>query len=113
MTEQVKWPRSFRKATELPADEVAVIVEALITVLDVMGGDIEAEPGTWLENIGQRHRKGGTTEDAEDDDSAEEDDHSGDPLDFGEGPADDVNGFCVSYGFDQARPIGPDNPEAL
>ena len=32
---------------------------------------------------------------------------------FAEGPADEIGGFCVRYGFDQSRPIGPDNPEML
>ena len=54
----IKWPRSFRKATELPADEVAVIVEQLIAVLDERDGDPDIElsgdeqDGGWPERPG-------------------------------------------------------------
>jgi len=54
----IKWPRSFRGATALPADQVGAIVEALIAELDRRAGDIEAEPGTWTEDLALRRRKG-------------------------------------------------------
>ena len=125
----IKWPRSFRKATELPADEVAVIVEQLIAVLDERDGDPDIELSGDEQDIAwtEWHKRGPSrqrsasretvgsmdSEDEEEDDADEEDDHSGDPLDFAEGPADEIGGFCVRYGFDQSRPIGPDNPEML
>jgi len=156
----IKWPRSFRKATELPREEVAAIVEQLIAELDTRDGDPDielsgdeqdvgwperpgmgnppftapvdsedCEPGGDEKDIAwtEWHKRGPSrqrsashetvgsmdSEDEEEDDADEEDDHSGDPLDFAEGPADEIGGFCVRYGFDQSRPIGPDNPEML
>ena len=63
MAEQIRWPRDFAEATDLPADQVGAIVEALIAELDRRSGDIEAEPGTWAEDVLSRFRKGDAIED--------------------------------------------------
>jgi hypothetical protein len=65
MAEHLNWPRSFRDAVQLPADQVGALVEALIDALDRRDGDIEAEPGTWPDHHSARRRKGGTNEDYE------------------------------------------------
>ena len=54
----IKWPRSFRKATELPADEVAVIVEQLIAVLDERDGDPDIELSGDEQDVGWPERPG-------------------------------------------------------
>ena len=39
----IKWPRTFRRATELPAAQVAALVEQLIAELDRRDGDTDVE----------------------------------------------------------------------
>jgi len=72
---EVKWPRSFQDATELPVDQVSAIVEALIAELDRRDGDIEAEPGTWHESPLSRYR----LPDGIEDESVEDDPEGFDP----------------------------------
>ena len=54
----IKWPRSFRKATELPREEVAAIVEKLITELDRRDPEDDLEL-TGLEDDFMQHEADG------------------------------------------------------
>jgi hypothetical protein len=109
MAETINWPRDFREATTLPASQVAIIVEALINELDRREDDIEAEPGTWTENLNGRRRKGNEQEDTGVEDAREGFDPE---CDFGaEEYGEEEHRSTGRYGLDQTRPIGPDNPE--
>jgi len=54
----IKWPRSFRKATELPREEVAAIVEQLIAELDRRDPEDDLEL-TGLEDDFMKHEPDG------------------------------------------------------
>ena len=103
---------------QLPSrDQIAAAIETMVTVLDLLDGDLDREEddpaecnadeerAAWIERVNQTrpalpappaHFQ--SHEDAEDDDPRElddpreEDDHSGDPLDHGE--LGDCHGQC-------------------
>lgn len=128
----IKWPRSFRKATELSDDQVGAIIEQLIAELDRRSPDDDLEL-TGTEDDFMKHEAdgigchisdpgGGNVEDEgeeETDVCSAHDDGCGPVIIHGHlrwGSEWDGEGDLAPacrYGIDQTRPIGPDNPEAL
>jgi hypothetical protein len=54
----IKWPRSFQQAAELPADQVALIVEQLIAELDRREPEPDLEPSGDEMDVGWPERPG-------------------------------------------------------